>query len=61
MEVLTGEVVANLIGKDAFQEANICDITKSCTKKVYQVTDAKDLEKTLADAFNVAMSGKKAL
>lgn len=57
--VLTGQVVANLIGKDAFQEANICDITKSCTKKVYQVTDAKDLEKTLADAFNVAMSGKK--
>ena len=30
--VLTGQVFKNLIGKDAFQEANICDITKSCTK-----------------------------
>ena len=57
--VLTGQVNADLIGKDAFQEADICDITKSCTKKVYQVKSVKDLEKTLYDAFKTAMSGKK--
>lgn len=57
--VLTGQVFKNLIGKDAFQEANICDITKSCTKKVFQVTNANDLQKTLQNAFSVAMSGKK--
>lgn len=57
--VLTGQVSANLIGKDAFQEADICDITKSCTKKVFQVKSVKDLEKTLYDAFKTAMSGKK--
>ncbi len=57
--VLTGQVFKNLIGKDAFQEANICDITKSCTKKVFQVTDAHDLQKTLIEAFSVAMAGKK--
>ena len=34
--VLTGQVFKNLLGKNAFQEANICDITKSCTKKGYE-------------------------
>lgn len=57
--VLTGQVFKNLIGEDAFQEANICDITKSCTKKVFQVTDARELQSTLKEAFAVAMSGKK--
>lgn len=57
--VLTGQVFKNLIGKDAFQEANICDIIKSCTKKVFQVTNANDIQKTLQEAFSVAMSGKK--
>lgn len=57
--VLTGQVTADLIGKDAFQEADICDITRSCAKKVYQVKSANELEKTLYDAFNTAMSSKK--
>ena len=35
--VLTGQVFKNLIGTDAFQEADICDITKSCTKKFFRL------------------------
>lgn len=57
--ILTGQVFKNLIGKDAFQEANICDITKSCTKKVFQVTEASKLQETLIEAYSTAMSGKK--
>lgn len=57
--VLTGQVDKNLIGKDAFQEANICDITKSCTKAVFQITDAKDIQKTILEAHKIATSGKK--
>lgn len=57
--VLTGQVFKQLIGKDAFQEANICDITKSCTKKVFQVTEAAKLQETLIEAYTIAMSGKK--
>ncbi len=57
--VLTGQVSKELIGKDAFQEVNIVDITHSCTKRTYQVTDVRDLEKTLIDAFYTALSGKK--
>lgn len=57
--VITGQVMSNLIGKDAFQEANICNITKSCTKKTYQILNASDIKNTLIDAYNTAMSGKK--
>lgn len=57
--VLTGQVSAELIGKDAFQEVNIIDITKSCTKKNFQVTNVNDLEATLVEAFHTAMSDKQ--
>lgn len=57
--VITGQVSADLLHKDAFQEVDIIDITKSCTKANFQVKDVKDLQKTLVDAFSIAMSGKK--
>lgn len=57
--VLTGQVSKELIGKDAFQEVNIVDIARPCTKEAYQVTDVRDLEKTLVEAFHTALSGKK--
>ena len=57
--VLTGQVFSSLIGKDAFQEVDIIDITKSCTKANYQVRNVKELEKTLVEAFHTAMSGKQ--
>lgn len=57
--VLTGQVASNLIGKDAFQEANICDITKSCAKKTFQITKAENIQGILTEAFKIAMSGKK--
>ena len=57
--ILTGQVFKNLIGKGAFQEANICDITKSCTKKVFQITSADQIQTTLIEAYKTATSGKK--
>ena len=57
--VLTGQVFKNLIGKDSFQEADICDITKTCTKRVFQISDPADISRTLAEAFEIANSGKK--
>lgn len=57
--VLTGQVFKNCLGKNAFQEANICDITKSCTKKVYQITSVSEIQTTLTEAMATAMSGKK--
>lgn len=57
--VITGQVSADLLHKDAFQEVDIIDITKSCTKASFQVKDVKDLQKILIDAFSIATSGKQ--
>ena len=56
---ITGQVSQELLHQDAFQEVDIVDITKSCTKKNYQVKSINDLQKTLIEAFEVANSGKK--
>lgn len=57
--VFTGQVGANLIGNDAFQEADMVGITRSCTKHNYLVKDIKDLAKTIKEAFYIANTGKK--
>lgn len=57
--VFTGQVGANLIGNDAFQEADIVGITRSCTKHNYLVKDVKDLARTIKEAFYIANTGKK--
>lgn len=57
--VFTGQVGANLIGNDAFQEADMVGITRSCTKHNYLVKDVKDLAKTIKEAFYIANTGKK--
>ena len=57
--VITGQVASELLHQDAFQEVDIIDITKSCTKKNFQVKDIKDLEKTLVEAYSTAMSGRQ--
>ena len=58
--VLTGQVFSSLIGKNAFQEVNILDITKSCTKAGFQITSAEQIQDILYKAFDCATSGKKA-
>lgn len=59
MVVFTGQVGTSLIGNDAFQEADIVGITRSCTKHNYLVKDVKDLAQTIKEAFYIANSGKK--
>ena len=41
--VITGQVSVELLHQDAFQEVDIIDITKSCTKRNYQIRRAADL------------------
>ncbi len=57
--VITGQVASELLHQDAFQEVDIINITKSCTKKNFQVKDVNDLEKTLVEAYSTAMSGRQ--
>lgn len=57
--VITGQVVSDMLGRDAFQEADICSMTKSCTKANFQVKSIDALEDTIVSAFQIAQSGKK--
>lgn len=58
--VITCNVSSGLIGTNAFQEVNICDISKSVVKKNFFVNKADDIQQALFEAFNVATSGRKA-
>ena len=55
---LTGQVPTQLIGNDAFQEADITGITRPCTKHNYLVKDVNKLSKTLHEAFYIARTGR---
>ena len=56
--VFTGQVPTGVIGNDAFQEADIVGMTRSCTKHNYLVRDVKDLARTIKEAFYIAASGR---
>lgn len=57
--VITGQVSQELLYQDAFQEVDIIDITKSCTKKNFQVKSVEQLQSTLQKACYTAMSGRQ--
>ncbi|MCL5267890.1 MAG: biosynthetic-type acetolactate synthase large subunit [Bacteroidetes bacterium] len=56
--VFTGQVATNLIGNDAFQEADIIGITRSITKHNFLVKDVRDLAWTIKAAFYIASTGR---
>lgn len=55
---LTGQVPRKMIGKDAFQEADIIGITTPITKYVTQVNKAEDIPQTIRKAFYIATTGR---
>ncbi len=58
MVVFTGQVPTDMIGNDAFQEADIVGITRPITKHNYLVKDVSNLEQVIREAFHVATSGR---
>ncbi|MBI1953661.1 MAG: biosynthetic-type acetolactate synthase large subunit [Candidatus Omnitrophica bacterium] len=58
MVAITGQVRSYLIGNDAFQEADVCGITRPITKHNYLVKDVRDLARTIREAFYIAATGK---
>ncbi|MEE2044228.1 acetolactate synthase large subunit [Nocardiopsis tropica] len=58
MVAITGQVAAPMIGTDAFQEADICGITMPITKHNFLVKNARDIPRTIAEAFHIASSGR---
>ena len=56
--IFTGQVPTNLIGNDAFQEADIVGITRPITKHNFLVRDIKNLAPTIRKAFFLASTGR---
>ncbi|MHB8125154.1 MAG: biosynthetic-type acetolactate synthase large subunit [Desulfitobacteriaceae bacterium] len=55
---ITGQVAVSLIGRDSFQEADICGITTPVTKHNYLVKKVQDLPRVIKEAFYIARTGR---
>lgn len=55
---ITGQVAAPLIGTDAFQEVDVLGLSLACTKHSFLVESFEDLPRVLAEAFEIANSGR---
>jgi acetolactate synthase I/II/III large subunit len=56
--VITANVSTQLIGTDAFQEADITGITMPVTKHNFLVTEPKDIPQVMWEAFHLARTGR---
>ena len=54
----TGQVPTQLIGKNAFQEVDIVEITRSICKYAVTVRNRSELASTIKKAFYIAQTGK---
>lgn len=55
---ITGQVAVPLIGTDAFQEADVLGLSLGCTKHSYIVQSIEELPEIIAEAFQIAQSGR---
>lgn len=55
---LTGQVAASLIGTDAFQEVDVLGLSLACTKHSFLVESIEELPRIIAEAFDIANSGR---
>ena len=58
MVVVSGQQITPMLGKDAFQEADIFGITIPVVKHSYLVKDVNDIPREMKEAFFIAASGR---
>jgi acetolactate synthase-1/2/3 large subunit len=56
--VLCGQQITPMLGKDAFQEADVTGITYPVVKHSYLVKSADDIPRVVREAFYLAVSGR---
>ena len=55
---ITGQVPTAVIGRDAFQETPIIEVTRQITKHNYLVDRIEDIPRIVKEAFYIASSGR---
>jgi len=58
MIVVSGQSVTGMLGKDAFQEADIYGMTMPIVKHSYLVRNSDDIPKTVKEAYYISTSGR---
>ena len=58
MLVVTGQQVTGMLGKDAFQEADIFGITMPIVKHSYLVKDTNSIPRIVREAYHIATTGR---
>ncbi|MBL4702443.1 MAG: biosynthetic-type acetolactate synthase large subunit, partial [Phycisphaeraceae bacterium] len=58
MIVFCGQVATGAVGSDAFQEADITGITRSCTKWNVLIKDVREIPRRINEAFHIATTGR---
>ncbi len=56
--VLCGQTITSMLGKDAFQEADVTGITHAVTKHNYLIKDANSIPRIMKEAFHIATTGR---
>lgn len=56
--VISGQQIRSMLGLDAFQEADIYNMTMPVVKHNYLVTDTQDIPDIVDEAFAIAMNGR---
>ena len=59
MVVLTGQTISPMLGKDAFQEADVFGISMPVVKHSYLVKAVDDIPRVMKEAFHIATTGRK--
>jgi len=57
--VITGQTITPMLGKDAFQEADVFDISMPVVKHSYLVKDVRELPRVMMEAFHIATTGRQ--
>ena len=58
MIVLTGQTISPMLGKDAFQEADVFGLTMPVVKHSYLVKDSADIPRVIREAFHITNTGR---
>ncbi|MCI0720925.1 MAG: acetolactate synthase large subunit, partial [Acidobacteria bacterium] len=58
MIVLTGQTITSMLGKDAFQEADVFGISMPIVKHSYLVKNANDIPRVVREAFHITNTGR---
>ncbi len=58
MIVITAQTISPMIGKDAFQEADVFGLTMPVVKHSYLVKSTNDIPRIMKEAFHIATTGR---